>query len=274
MAIVTISREMGSNALPIAQAAAEELGYLLLDGAMLREVAPDYGLTEEDIDRADEKPPAFIETLDRKLLLTLHQIELIVLEQARQGNTVIYGRAGRDVLLNLENVFRVRIIAPFDLRVERLAEEEWLDPEVACNMIRRNDQQRAGFMKYYFDRDWTDPLGYDLVVNTQRLSDEVAAGMIIQGVRDAAFADTEGHSRKALEQLILRKQIQIEYLKALQEDDGLPFDIRVADDVILLCGIIRSEQQRQRALSAADRWATGFRVQDQLRIQEKRNLAN
>ncbi len=58
MAIITISREMGSGGIPIVHAAVEKLGYTLVDGDAIANVAGEYGLTLESFSAVDEKPPA------------------------------------------------------------------------------------------------------------------------------------------------------------------------------------------------------------------------
>ena len=47
MAIITISRELGSGGFQIAHAASEKVGYTLVDGEALRKIAGKFGLTEE-----------------------------------------------------------------------------------------------------------------------------------------------------------------------------------------------------------------------------------
>ena len=179
MAIITISREMGSGGIPIAHKVAEKLGYRLIDGETIMAAAADYGLSAEAVEQADEKPPHFVDTLDSKQFLDLHLIELIILEAALKGNVVIYGRGGQDLLKGVNSVLRTRIIAPFEDRVERWTEREWLDPDRARYLVRKSDQQRAGFIKYYFDRNWSNPIEYDLVINTARLSPIEAAQLIL-----------------------------------------------------------------------------------------------
>jgi cytidylate kinase len=78
MAIITISREMGSAGIPIVHKAAEKLGYTLVDGEAIKKVAPDYGLTPEAVEKVDEKPPAFVDTVDAQTEADYHQIELII----------------------------------------------------------------------------------------------------------------------------------------------------------------------------------------------------
>ena len=52
MAIITISREMGSGGIPIAHKVAEELGYQLIDGEAIMAAAETYGLSPEAVIRS------------------------------------------------------------------------------------------------------------------------------------------------------------------------------------------------------------------------------
>lgn len=271
MAIITISREMGSGGIPIAHKAAEKLGYTLVDGEAIAKVAPEYGLTPEALETADEKPPAFVERLDEQIEVDLHQIELIVLEYARKGNVIVYGRGGQDLLKDINSVFRVRIIAPFEDRVERWAEREWLDPDLARVLVRRSDQQRAGFIKYYFDRDWADPLDYDLVINTQRLSEETAVRMICDGVKDKHLAEQKAPSKQTLSDVIIRKRVEIAVLS--QKDvDGHHVTIGVADGIVALGGQVHSEGEKREILAATERTKDVRKVVDNMRTVEYRTL--
>lgn len=246
MAIITISREMGSGGIPIAHMVAEKLGYRLIDGEAIMEAAEAYGMSREAVEQADEKPPHFVDNLDSKQILDLHVIELIVLEAALKGNVVIYGRGGQDLLKDVGSVLRIRIIAPFEDRVERWAEREWLDPDRARYLVRKSDQQRAGFIKYYFDRDWQDSVHYDLTINTQRLSEDTAAEIICTGVKDENLVGIKPNSKKLLANLVLRKRVEIAILSAGNVDTYL-LEIGVEDGVVTLAGQVHSRAEKAAA---------------------------
>jgi cytidylate kinase len=269
MAIITISREMGSGGIPISHKAAEKLGYTLVDGETLKKAAPAYGLTPEALEKADEKPPAFVESLDEQMEVDLHQIELIVLEYALKGNVIIYGRGGQDLLKDIGSVFRVRIIAPFEERVERWAEREWLDPDLARILVRKSDQQRAGFIKYYFDRDWEDPLHYDLVINTSRLSEEMAVSLICNGVRDQNLMEQKGTSKKILLDLILRKKAEIAILSS-SAVEGHHLNIEAKNGIITLSGHVHGEEDRRTVLAAVRAIEGARDIVDKLKVIEYR----
>jgi cytidylate kinase len=271
MAIITISREMGSAGIPIAHKAAEKLGYTLVDGEAIRKLAPQYGLSPEAFEQADEKPPAFIEHLDEQIEIDLHQIELIILNYAKQGNVIIYGRGGQDLLRELSSVFRVRIIAPFEERVERWAEREWIDPDLARVLVRKSDQQRAGFIKYYFDRDWTDPLGYDLVINTLRLSEETAVKLICDGIKDKNLTEQKIPSKKLLSDLIIRKKVEIATLR-LSGIDGHHVTFSCQEGLVTLGGHVHGEEERRSLLTAINKIEGIKDVIDELKLIEYRTI--
>jgi cytidylate kinase len=246
MAIITISREMGSGGIPIAHKVAEQLGYELIDGETIMAAAKAYGLSAEAIEQADEKPPHFVDTLDSKQFLDLHLIELIILEAALKGNVVIYGRGGQDLLKEIGSVLRTRIIAPFEDRVERWAEREWLDPDRARYLVRKSDQQRAGFIKYYFERDWEDSVNYDLVINTERLSEEMAVQVICDSVKDENLENIKADSKIILADLILRKRVEIAILSVDNVDPYL-LEIEVEDSIVTLSGQVHSKDEKTAA---------------------------
>jgi cytidylate kinase len=269
MAIITISREMGSGGIPIAHRAAEKLGYTLIDGEAIAKVAGKYGLTPEALEIADEKPPAFVERLDEKMEVDLHLIELIILEYALKGNVIIYGRGGQDLLKDISSVLRTRIIAPFEERVERWAEREWLDPDLARILVRKSDQQRAGFIKYYFDRDWDDPLHYDLIINTSRLSEETAVKLLCEGVKDKNLVEKKGAAKNTLFNLIVRKRTEIAILSSADVETH-HLQITVEEGLVTLNGHLHSEAERREVLKITRKVEGVKDIVDRLKIIEYR----
>lgn len=265
MAIITISREMGSGGQIIARNLADKLGYTLIDGEAILEVAAAYGLSPEAVEKADEKPPAFVESLDTRLEIDMHRIEQIILEYALKGNVIIYGRGGQDLLADVKSVFRTRIIAPFEVRVERWAEREWLDPDLSRRLVRKSDQQRAGFIKYYFDRDWNDPYDYDLIINTCKLSEETAVDLICQGIKEANLAEHRDSCRLKLADLIQCKKIEIAILKSDQVD-GYHLQVLVDAGVITLEGHVHSDSERKAIHAILKEQAAGYKMDDQLKV--------
>ena len=265
MAIITFSREMGSGGIPIVHQVAKELEYTLVDGDVIKDAAEDYDLSHEALQQIDEKPPVFIENLDRQIELNMSRIQLIVLEQALQGRVVIYGRGGQDLLPGISSVFRVRIIAPFEERVERWAEREWIDPDLARSLVRKSDQQRAGFIKYYFDRNWTNPIEYDLVINTTRTSIDTAVKLIVEGSKDPVLVEKTPTCKLKIKDLIIQKKIQIARLDDERIKD-IWFNIDVKEGHVTLSGHVYGESERHAMMEDSKKVAGVTGVTDNLKI--------
>lgn len=247
MAIITVSREMGTGAYHIAEDVAQKLKYTLVDGSRIASVAAKYGLSNEILQLVDEKPPSYITADDRKRAAALNSVELILLDFARKGNVVIYGRGGQDLLKGCRSLLRLRFVADFDERVERFAEREWIDPDMASTMIRRSDHQRGGFIHFYFDRDWSDPLGYDLTFNTSRLSHDAMVDTIIAAVKDPVFKDSDKSGIEIIDNMILTKKIETALLNAT-ELDYRPFTISADKGNVEVSGYITSDEEKRVAL--------------------------
>ena len=251
MAVITISREMGTGAYHIAEEVARRLKYTLVDGACVEASAGRYGLQSDLFKLVDEKPPSYITSDDRKRAAALNALELILLDYARKGNVILYGRGGQDLLKGCRNVLKLRFIADFDERVERFAEREWIDPDMAQTMIRRSDHQRGGFIHFYFDRDWNDPLGYDLVFNTSHLSDEAIVEAIVATAKDHGSKNSDKASVEIIDNVILTKKIETALLNSDQLDYR-PFKITADRGCVVLSGYIGSEQEKQAALKIVE----------------------
>lgn len=263
MAVITISREMGTGAHQIAKEVARKLKYLLVDGQKITEIASQYGLTPDNMERVDEKPPCYNTAEDRQQAAQLNTIELILLECARKGNVILYGRGAQDLLLGMGNVLRVRFVAPFDERVEKFAEREWIDPDLARELIRKSDHQRGGFIHFYYDRNWQDPLGYDLVINTSRLTASAAVDMIVAAARNSRLKDAEAEAKEMLDDLILSKKVETELLKSGKIED-LHFRITASGGDVCLSGHVHTEEEKKRALKIVAGIKGVLQVEDDL----------
>ena len=248
MAIITVSREMGTGAYQIAADVAQKLKYTLIDGPKIKSLAAKYGLTTETLQMVDEKPPSYVTAEDRKRAAALNAIELIILDLARKGNVVIYGRGGQDLLKDCKNILRLRFIADFEERVERFAEREWIDPDMASSLIRRSDHQRGGFIHFYFDRDWHDPNNYDLVFNTSRLSEATIVDSIIATVKEPSLKESDKASVAIIDSVILSKKIETALLNAPVLEDYRPFSISIEKGAVTISGYIVSETQKKAAI--------------------------
>ena len=99
---------------------------------------------------------------------------------AAEGNVVI-GSHGASFALNArDDLLRVFVTAPAAARARRLAEDRGIEQKEAERQIRDADKSRADYLKRSYDVDREDPTQYDLVVNTEGLSPDEAAGIVVR----------------------------------------------------------------------------------------------
>ncbi len=265
MAIITVSRQMGTGAYQIATEVAKKLKYTFVDGELISSCAPKYGLSLETLEMIDEKPPSFNTVEDRKRAAALNTLELMLLDFARKGNVVLYGRGCQYLLKDCGNVLRLRIIADFEDRVGRFAEREWIDPDLARSITRLNDYQREGFIHFCFNRSWDEPLGYDIVFNTTRLSLESVVESIVVAARDPYLKEAEAGAAELIDNAILTNKIKIALLNA-EELDYRPFRIVASKGHVRMNGYLSSDEEKNNVVRIVKSVKGVKAVEEEIRI--------
>jgi cytidylate kinase len=182
MAVITISRQLGSLGCDIADAVVQRLGYRKAWRGLINQAA-----------RRARAPEMALEMLDEFGLLGLKPqlsaekdyldaIRELIEELARDDKVVIVGRGGQAVLQGWPNTLHVRVIAPLEVRVKRLAGLQEISKEAALAQIRTSDRRRKQFVEHAYHVNWSDPTLYDLVLNTGSLDVPGAAGLICLAV--------------------------------------------------------------------------------------------
>jgi cytidylate kinase len=196
MSILTVSHEIGAGGPEIGQKVAERLGSHYVDQELISEAAHRYGLLEEKLSSLDESKPSLFERFDAETRRYITVLQTALYEFAEKDRVVLMGRAGQWLLRGIPHVLRVRVMAPFDLRVKRLGKKlsgqmgEQTNPRTVHDMARRDDMEKAGRMRYLYEVDWKDPALYDLVINTDKLSIDACVEMIAGMLQRPELATT------------------------------------------------------------------------------------
>jgi len=191
MTIVAISREMGSGGYEVAAAVAKALGFEYVDREILLHAARVHDVSEEKITDVADRHLSLWERFDEEKRRYLTFIEAAYYSFAEKGNLVTAGRGGPFFLRNVSHALRVRIMAPFEVRVRRIMEREKLDHKTALHKVRNYDRELAGRIDYLFGLDWTLPENYDLVINTETDSWQFYIDLLVSAARHPRYQPTE-----------------------------------------------------------------------------------
>jgi cytidylate kinase len=113
--------------------------------------------------------------LEQKIARTIVQL-------AEVGRFIFVGRAAHLLTRALPSGLHVRLVAAKDARIRRLMELQGCAASEANALIERTDNGRRRYVKAHYGRDIDDPHGYDLVINTDRISPGTAANLVMEGL--------------------------------------------------------------------------------------------
>ena len=119
-------------------------------------------------------------------------------ETAARGDVVIVAHAAAFALAGRDDLLRVLVTAPAEIRMRRLAEARGGDAAQAAKELERSDEARAAYLKTFYGVEREFPTDYDLVLNTEILEPEAAADIVARAagaygssVRDDRERSTE-----------------------------------------------------------------------------------
>lgn len=188
---ITISKQLGSGGVELARALGQELGWQVFDREIVTSIAEQRKMRDAVLSRLDERAiGAFNDYIAQMLvpndpgqLAYLEELVRVIWGLARQGNAVILGR-GANWFLNARFGLRVRAIAALEIRADRVAREEGIPLIQAGRKIKEHDAKQAAFIRQVYGRDIDDPLGYDLVLNTGEIEQDVAKRIALAALRE------------------------------------------------------------------------------------------
>lgn len=178
MNAITISRQMGAWGRKVAEATAELLGYRLVWREVINQAALRAGVPEVALATIDELGIMGIKPREEDLQAYHRAVRQIMEELVEEGRVVIIGRAGQCILAGNPHVLHVRVIAPTDVRISRVADEQKIPFEQARSLVERSDRSRMEYLKRFYHANIDDPTLYDMVLNTSRIRVRCAALLI------------------------------------------------------------------------------------------------
>lgn len=250
MAIITISRQLAALGDETARELSLVMGYRLVDKASLDASLEKYGFNKERLAKFDEKKPGFWASLSRDRDDYIHHLRSAVLHEASQDNVVIVGRGAVAILRAVPDMLSVRLVAPMDVRLERVRNYYRCDEKRAQQVVERSDSDRAGFHRYFFDMDWDDSSRYLLTLNMGHLHPALAAAQIKGLCESLISKETEAKSRTLVASMVLGQTV----VDKILYEDAVPvhfLEANVDGGEVVLLGVASSQSSIEAAVASA-----------------------
>jgi cytidylate kinase len=252
MPVVALTQGMGSLAQDIAEQLAVELELSTLQHEVAEHVAQKMHVPKSLIGRLRSGKAGTIERLRTDMHAMAVYTAEEVLEAAAKGNVVIRGWGATQILRAVPHVPCIRVMRPFDKRVDWLMKElDTDDRDLAEKEIRRSDHANASRMQDQFGVHWGDPVLFDMVLNTDRLSVATCVELIKELLKRPEFAETEA-SRALLQGMALSAHVRAA-LSAHAHTHAVDVTIESVDGRVVLSGIVADDTEKH----AAERVAGG-----------------
>ena len=209
--LITVTRQYGSGGSAIARLVAEGLGWTVIDNEFVDEVARRAGLPPKQVAALEERTPGLLERLARALAVaspemfvttagvpraedeegTITRItERIIADAAADGRVVLVGRGAQAILAQRPEALHLYVVASRAWRARLVVQRLGVDPSEVERLLDETDRQRDRYVKEHYGRVREDPTNYDLVLNSERLTIEGAAALVMAEVRRRGWDQT------------------------------------------------------------------------------------
>ena len=202
--IITISRMFGSGGSDVAARVAQQLGWTLLDNAVVDSVAERLGMSPAEVSNLEERVPSLGERIAASMRLSTPEYVVPVADASltdtaemrvvdttkhvmedavQRGNVVVVGRGAQVLLADRGDALHVFCYASPDALVAYAIAHRGLDPAGAAQEVEKRNRQREQYIKRNFGREWRRFENYHLCVDTGRLGIDGAAELVVAAAR-------------------------------------------------------------------------------------------
>ncbi|NLK85961.1 MAG: cytidylate kinase-like family protein [Clostridiaceae bacterium] len=177
MAIITISRQLGSLGSETAEMLGKRLGMrLILKDTVLNEWMADV-VNDHQLRMLTESPKFYLNIMDDGISYKEY-IESKLRDEASRQPLIIVGMGSQLIFADHPGVVRVRMVASADTRTERIRRKYGFGIKEAEQMLMQSDKKHKRYISTLYGVDWEETFNYDMVLNTDDLTAEQCADMI------------------------------------------------------------------------------------------------
>ncbi len=244
MALITMTRELGTLGKDVAAGLAQRLGLEVVHHELIEQgIAERAGMRESEVHRFLEGDASLMARwrIDRKKLSRYTAQEIF--ELAVKGNVLIRGWGATYLLRCVPHAVSVRVCAPMLFRERELMERMSIsDSATAEREIKGNDAAHNLTMQRMFGIEWTDATHYAIVLNTDRVAVSDCVNQVVLLAESDAYRETP-QSRAILMDQLMEARVRAalgEQFDASVMSSGI--GVQVKDGKAFLSGALSDEQ--------------------------------
>ena len=201
MAVITISKEFGTESEKVASLLAEKLGYEYIGKNLVAKIAKELHISESEAETFHKTSQSrILRFVDRYTCSIVQKVvdrehgclddknyyevtKNLVENVYEAGDAIILGWGGQCLLKGKPDTLHVRLIKDNDLKINEIMQSQNLSQKAAKDFIDREEGDLKAYIKHYFKEDWNAAHLYDIVIDMGKTSVEKAADMICDNLK-------------------------------------------------------------------------------------------
>jgi cytidylate kinase len=201
MAVITISKEFGTESEKIASLAAQRLGYEYIGKNLIAEIAKELHISESEAEIFRKTSQSrILRFVDRYTCSIVQKVvdrehgclddknyyettKNLVEKSYDAGDVIILGWGGQCILRNKPNTLHVRLTKDAETKINEIMQNRNLGHKAAKDLIEREEGDLRAYIKQYFNEDWNDARLYDLIIDLGKNTVEQAVDKICDNVK-------------------------------------------------------------------------------------------
>jgi cytidylate kinase len=201
MAVITISKEFGTESERVASLLAEKLGYEYIGKNLVAMIAKELHISESEAETFHKTSQSrILRFVDRYTCSIVQKVvdrehgclddknyyevtKRLVENVYEAGDAIILGWGGQCLLKGKPDTLHVRLIKDNDMKINEIMQSQNLSQKAAKDFIDREEGDLKAYIKHYFKEDWNSAHLYDIVIDMGKTSVEKAADMICDNLK-------------------------------------------------------------------------------------------
>jgi cytidylate kinase len=204
MAVITISKEFGTESEKVASQTGQRLGYEYIGEHLIAEIAKELHVSESEAEIFRKTSQSrILRFVDRYTCSIVQKVidreygclddknyydttKKLVQNVYESGNAIILGWGGQCILRGKPNTLHVRLVKDEETKIKEVMQNRNLEHKAAKAFIEREEGDLKAYIEHYFNEDWNAAHLYDLIIDMGKTSVEKAVDLICDNLKHKA----------------------------------------------------------------------------------------
>jgi cytidylate kinase len=215
--LITISRQTGSLGKEITELIAQKMDMPVITRDLVMSQWFPSVASQHELHMLTESPGFFLTTSSQGLTFAEHLENKLKSFTAEQPS-IIFGLGAQIIFAGHPDALHIKIMASPEVRTSRIMETHNLEEKDATRFLELTDRKHKRYIATLYGKDWSDPLLYHIIINTDFLTVDEGASLICymaQNRQTLTLPNVQLSDQKEARQVVFKHPSEEEFAKIL-----------------------------------------------------------